>query len=39
VIVPDEELKVKIDGLLPGENIAQLLNPVLKLLLLCNIIY
>ncbi len=39
VIVPDEELEVKIDGLLPGENIAQLLNPVLKLLLLCNIIF
>jgi hypothetical protein len=39
VIVPDEELEVKIDGFLHGENIAQLLNPVLKLLLLCNIIY
>jgi hypothetical protein len=38
VIVPNEELKVKIDGLLPGENIAQLLNTILKLLLLCNTI-
>jgi len=36
VIVPDEELEVKIDRLLPGENIAQLLNPVLYLFLLCN---